>query len=47
MWVLTGFFALGEMANLASRSKVEQIRGPVWLAVAVCCGIIASGFDPR
>ena len=43
MWVLTGFFALGAMANLASRSKVERLWGPVSLVVAVCCGIIASG----
>ncbi|MEX0863473.1 MAG: hypothetical protein WD269_01195 [Acidimicrobiia bacterium] len=43
MWVLTGFFALGAVANLASRSKVERIWSPVSSVVAVCCGIIASG----
>lgn len=27
MWVLTGFFTLGTVANLASRSKTERIWG--------------------
>ena len=43
MWVLTGFFALGAMANLVSRSKVERIWSPASAGVAVCCGIVASG----
>ncbi len=41
MWVLTGFFAVGTIANFASRSKKERIWGPVSLAIAVCCAIIA------
>lgn len=41
MWVLTGFFALGTIANFASRSKKERIWGPVSLAIAVGCAIIA------
>jgi hypothetical protein len=43
MWVLTGFFVVGALANLASRSKVERWWAPVSLAVAVCCAIVASG----
>ena len=41
MWVLTGLFALGTLANFASRSKRERYWGPVSLVIAVCCGIIA------
>ena len=43
MWVLTGFFALGTIANFASRSQKERIWGPVSLAIAVCCAVIAIG----
>jgi hypothetical protein len=43
MWVLTGFFALGTVANLASRSKIERIWAPVSLIIAVCCAIVATG----
>jgi hypothetical protein len=43
MWVLTGFFTLGTVANLASRSKIERIWAPVSLAIAVCCATIAIG----
>lgn len=42
MWVLVAFFALGTLANFASRSKVERWWGPVALALAVCCGVIAT-----
>ena len=42
MWVLTGLFALGAMANFASRSRVERWWDPVSLLVAVCCGLIAT-----
>ena len=41
MWVLVGFFTLGTLANLASRSKTERIWGPVTLIIAACCGVIA------
>src|SRR5262245_58974817 len=43
MWVLTGFFVLGALANLASRSKIERWWAPVSLAIAVCCAIVAAG----
>jgi hypothetical protein len=43
MWVLTGFFTLGTVANLASRSKIERFWAPVSLAIAVCCAIVAIG----
>lgn len=43
MWILTGFFALGTVANLASRSKVERIWAPVSLVIGVCCAIVAIG----
>ena len=43
MWVLTGFFVIGAIANFASRSKKERIWGPVSLAIAVCCALIAIG----
>ena len=42
MWVITGFFLLGGLANFASRSKRERFWGPVSLAIAVCCAIVAS-----
>jgi hypothetical protein len=43
MWVLTGFFTLGTVANLASKSKIERIWAPISLAIGVCCAIIAIG----
>ena len=42
MWILTGLFTLGALANFASRSTRERYWGPVSLAIAVCCGIIAA-----
>lgn len=42
MWVLVVFFGLGTLANFASRSRVERWWGPVALALAVCCGLIAT-----
>lgn len=42
MVVLAGFFAVGTLANLASRSKVERVWSPVSLVIAICCGIIAT-----
>lgn len=44
MWILTGLFTLGALANIASRSKVERLWGPVCLGLAACCGIIASSY---
>lgn len=43
MWVLTGFFTLGTVANLASKSKIERVWAPVSLAIAICCAIVAVG----
>ena len=43
MWVLVVFFAIGALANFASRSRIERIWGPVSLVIAACCGIIAVG----
>ena len=43
MWSLAGLLALGALANFASRSPRERIWGPVALAVAICCAIIAAG----
>jgi uncharacterized membrane protein YbhN (UPF0104 family) len=43
IWFLAGLFALGAIANFASRSRIERIWGPVSLALAVCCVIIALG----
>ena len=42
MWALAGVFTLGAVANFASRSKWERIWGPVSLAIAVCCSLIAA-----
>lgn len=43
MWVLAGLLALGALANFASRSSRERVWGPVALAIAACCAIIAAG----
>jgi hypothetical protein len=43
MWVLAGLLALGALANFASRSPRERFWGPVALAVAICCAVIALG----
>lgn len=43
LWILTGLFLLGTLANAASRSKVERIWAPVSLVLAICCAVIAAG----
>lgn len=43
LWVLTGLFSLGALANLASRSRIEKLWAPVAAGVAVCCGLLAAG----
>jgi hypothetical protein len=43
MWILAGLLALGALANFASRSPHERIWGPVALAIAVCCAVLAIG----
>lgn len=42
MWVLSGLFLLGAVANLASRSVPERYWAPVSIAIAICCAIIAT-----
>ena len=41
MWALTAFFAVGAVANLASRSRIERIWAPVAITLAVCCAVVA------
>lgn len=41
LWTLTGFFGLGVVANLVSRSRVERWWAPVVLVVAVGCAVLA------
>jgi hypothetical protein len=43
MWVLAGLFAMGALANFASRSKWERSWGPIAAIIGVCCAIIATG----
>lgn len=43
MWGLAGLLGLGAVANFVSRSRPERLWGPVALAIAVCCAIIAIG----
>lgn len=42
MWILSGLFTLGTVANAASRSPVERWWAPVSFAVAICCAVIAA-----
>ncbi len=43
LWVLTGLFGLGALANLASASRIERIWAPIAAGIAVCCVILAVG----
>ena len=43
LWVLVAFFALGTVANAASRSKIERLWAPVTLTIGVCILILALG----
>jgi hypothetical protein len=43
MWLLTGVFALGVLANGASPSRVERMWAPVSAVIAICCAVIAAG----
>lgn len=43
MWLLTGLFTLGTVANLVSRSRLERLWAPVSAAIAICCAVIAGG----
>jgi hypothetical protein len=44
MWVFSGLFTLGGIANLVSRSRLERYWAPVSIAIAICCAVIASAF---
>ena len=42
IWVLTAYFGIGVLANLASRSRPERlVMTPVALLLALCCLVIA------
>jgi len=41
MWILAALLALGAVANVASRSPIERIWGPVALVTAICFAILA------
>ena len=43
LWVLVAFFAIGTVANAASRSKIERLWAPVTLTIGVCILILALG----
>jgi hypothetical protein len=43
VWVLVAFFAIGTVANAASRSKIERVWAPVTLVIGVCTLILALG----
>lgn len=42
MWGLAILFAVGALANLASRSVVERWWAPVSLTIGLCCAVVAS-----
>ncbi len=42
MWALAALLAVGALANLASRSRVERIWAPVAGTIALCCAVIAA-----
>jgi hypothetical protein len=42
MWVLSGLFAVGTLANAVSRSRIERVWAAVTLVLAVCCAVIAA-----
>ena len=42
MWVLTGLFAVGGVANAASRSPLERWWAPVSVTVAACCAYVGG-----
>ena len=41
MWIITGLFVIGGIANAASRSRRERWWAPVSFAIAVCTAIVA------
>lgn len=43
IWVAGGFFLIGAVMNLVSRSKPERWWAPVSLALAICAGVLAFG----
>jgi hypothetical protein len=43
-WILVGYFALGVLMNIASRSRPERyVMTPVVLTLAILAAIVASG----
>lgn len=40
-WIVVGYFVLGTLVNLISRSPRERWWAPVSLAIAVCVGLLA------
>jgi hypothetical protein len=42
MWGFAVLFAVGALANLASRSTIERWWAPVSLTIALCCAVVAS-----
>lgn len=43
IWVAGGFFAIGTVMNLLSRSKPERWWALVSLGLAVCAAVLAFG----
>jgi len=43
LWVLVVFFAVGTLANFASRSRIERLWGPVTLILTICAVVLATG----
>jgi hypothetical protein len=42
MWTLAALFLVGTIANAVSRSTTERWWAPVSLAIAICCGVVAT-----
>jgi hypothetical protein len=43
-WVATGYFSLGILLNLASRSKPERmVMTPLCAVMGILCGVVALG----
>lgn len=43
-WVATGYFSLGTLLNLASRSKPERmVMTPLCAVMGILCGVVALG----
>jgi hypothetical protein len=40
-WGATGYFVIGGLVNLISRSRVERLWAPVSVVIAICFAIVA------